>query len=65
MLDKQNTLCKDLIAEKNKLINELNLVSRKFVLKISRKSRTGPINQLCPRYFAFMQYENIAKMKTE
>uniref|UniRef100_A0A5K4FEY6 NYD-SP28_assoc domain-containing protein n=1 Tax=Schistosoma mansoni TaxID=6183 RepID=A0A5K4FEY6_SCHMA len=25
MLDKQNTLCKDLIAEKNKLINELNL----------------------------------------
>ncbi|VDP32071.1 unnamed protein product [Schistosoma curassoni] len=51
MLDKQNTLCKDLIAEKNKLINELNLVSRKFVLKISRKSRTGPINQLCPRYF--------------
>ncbi|CAH8611673.1 unnamed protein product [Schistosoma curassoni] len=51
MLDKQNTLCKDLIAEKNKLINELNLEIKAkddhYVREL--KKRTDDIDLLAER----------------
>ncbi|CAH8634638.1 unnamed protein product [Schistosoma rodhaini] len=51
MLDKQNTLCKDLIAEKNKLINELNLEIKAkddhYVREL--KKRTNDIDLLAER----------------
>uniref|UniRef100_A0A094ZE96 Large ribosomal subunit protein uL22 n=1 Tax=Schistosoma haematobium TaxID=6185 RepID=A0A094ZE96_SCHHA len=51
ILDKQNTLCKDLIAEKNKLINELNLEIKAkddhYVREL--KKRTDDIDLLAER----------------